>query len=137
MATLELPLFSGYLFCRFNPENRLPVLTTTGVVGVLGVARVPACIPEAEIENVRRVVEYGHSVERMPYVSGQTIRLLDGPLRGVEGVVIEVKKKNRIVVSINLLQRSVSAEIEANWQVVPAAAARAVANSHNWPSDRV
>jgi len=125
VVTLELPLFPGYLFCRFNPNNRLLVLTTMGVSGVVTVSRVPACIPDVEIENVRRVVEHGRSLKAMPYVSGQTIRVLDGPLRGVEGVVVSAKKKNRIVVSINLLQRSVSAEIEL-WQTAPATSSVAV-----------
>jgi transcription antitermination factor NusG len=106
-------LFPGYVFCRFNPQNRLPVLTTPGVVDLVGCGKVPVPIPEEEIERVRKMVQSGLLVSPWPYLElGQTVLIERGPLTGMEGILEEVKGKCRLVVSINLLKRSISAEVE-------------------------
>jgi transcription antitermination factor NusG len=106
-------LFPGYVFCRFNPNDRLPILTTPGVVEVVGFGRMPEHVPDAEIERVRKMVDSGLLVTPYPYVQvGQAVLIERGPLSGVEGILAEVKGKLRLVVSINLLQRSVSAEVD-------------------------
>jgi transcriptional antiterminator NusG len=106
-------LFPGYIFCRFDPNDRLPVLTAPGVVDLVGFGKVPEPIPDAEIERVRRMVDSGELVTPYPYVQvGQAVLIERGPLTGVEGILVEVKGKVRLVVSVNLLQRSVSAEVD-------------------------
>ena len=106
-------LFPGYVFCRFNPQNRLLVLTAPGVVDVVGWGKVPEPIPDEEIERVRKMVESGVLVTPWPYLElGQTVLIEQGPLAGTEGILIEVKGRCRLVVSINLLKRSISAEVE-------------------------
>lgn len=106
-------LFPGYLFCRFDPNDRLPIVTAPGVVDVVGFGKSPQEIPDAEIDRVRRMVDSGLPIAPYPYVEvGQTVLIERGPLAGVEGILVEVKGKARLVVSINLLQRSVSAEID-------------------------
>jgi transcription antitermination factor NusG len=106
-------LFPGYIFCRFDPNDRLPILTVPGVVDVVGFGKAPQHIPEAEIERVRRMVESGLLVTPYPYVQvGQAVLIERGPLSGVEGILAEVKGKARLVVSVDLLRRSVSAEVD-------------------------
>jgi len=106
-------LFPGYIFCRFDPSERLPVLTAPGVVDVVGFGKMPEPIPQAEIERVRRMVDSGLLVTPYPFVRvGQAVLIERGPLSGVEGILVEVKGKVRLVVSVNLLQRSVSAEVD-------------------------
>jgi len=106
-------LFPGYVFCRLNPNDRLPVLTAPGVVDLVGFGRVPTPIPEDEIERVRKMVESGLLVSPFPFVKvGETVLIERGPLAGVEGILVEEKGRYRLVVSINLLQRSVSAEVD-------------------------
>ncbi len=106
-------LFPGYVFCRFNPNDRLPILTAPGVVEVVGFGKVPEHVPETEIDRVRRMVESGLLVTPCPYVQvGQSVLIERGPLSGLEGILLEVKGTLRLVVSINLLQRSVSAEVD-------------------------
>jgi len=106
-------LFPGYVFCRFNPNDRLPILTVPGVVDVVGFGKQPEHIPDAEIERVRRMVESGLLVAPYPYVEvGQPVLIEQGPLSGVEGILVETKGKTRLVVSVNLLRRSVSAEVD-------------------------
>jgi len=109
-------LFPGYVFCRLNPHDRLPVLMIPGVVGLVGFGNGPAAIPEKEIESVRKMVASGLLIGPWPFLeAGQTVLIERGPLRGVEGILQEVRHAFRLVVSVHLLQRSVSAEVDRNW----------------------
>lgn len=112
-------LFPSYVFCRLNPDDRLPVLTVPGAVNLLSFGAGPAPVPDQEIENVRMLVQSGLPVSPFPFLTvGQRVRLERGPLAGIEGILELVKGTSRLVVSINLLQRSVSTEVERGW-VVP------------------
>ena len=110
---VQAPLFPGYLFCRFNVCDRLPVLITPGVISVVGTGRMPIPVEESEIEAIQRMVSTGMHVEPCPYLEvGQRVRIEDGALSGVEGVLTSFKGSQRIVVSISLLRRSVALEID-------------------------
>ncbi len=110
---IEQYLFPGYIFCRFDPRDRLPVLTAPGVVDLVGFGKTPERIPDQEIERVRRMVESGLLVTPYPFLDvGQPVLIERGPLTGLEGILVEAKGKHRLVISINLLQRSVSAEVD-------------------------
>ena len=110
---VPVPLFPGYLFCRFNVCDRLPVLITPGVISVVGAGRIPIPVEEAEIEAIQRMVSMGMRVEPCPYLEvGQLVRIADGALSGIEGVLTSFKGTRRIVVSITLLRRSVALEID-------------------------
>jgi transcriptional antiterminator NusG len=109
-------LFPGYVFCRLNPLDRLPVLTAPGVVDLVGFGKIPAPVPDREIEIVRRMVQSGLFVMPWPFLElGHRVLIERGPLAGVEGILDEVKGKCRLVVSVQLLQRSVSAEVDRDW----------------------
>ncbi len=111
---IERPLFPGYVFCRFDPNHRLPILTTPGVLNVVGVAKTPAPIPEAEICAVQKIVQSSLAVQPWPFLQvGQRVLIERGALAGTEGILLEVKNQFRIVVSISLLQRAIAAEIDA------------------------
>jgi transcription antitermination factor NusG len=113
---IEQFLFPGYVFCRLDPNDRLPVLTAPGVVGLVGCGRIPTPIPDHEVERIRRMVQSGLLVTPWPFLElGQTVLIEQGPLAGVEGILEEVKGKYRLVVSINLLRRSVGAEVDRHW----------------------
>ena len=119
---MEQFLFPGYVFCRLDPSQRLPVLKAPGVVDLVGFARVPAPIPDVEIESIRRMVQSSLLVMPWPFLEvGNKVLIERGPLAGVEGILDEVKGKCRLIVSVNLLQRSVSAEVDRSW-VRPVAA---------------
>jgi len=113
---LDQFLFPGYVFCRFNVEHRLPVLTTPGVVSLVGFGKTPSPIPENEIQGIRRMVDAGLLITPWPFLQvGQRVAIERGPLEGVEGILQQVKGKLRLVVSICLLQRSISAEVDRDW----------------------
>jgi transcription termination/antitermination protein NusG len=122
--TMEQFLFPGYVFCRLNPDDRLPVLMMPGVVNVVGFGNQPAAIPDQEIDDVRKMIRSGLLVTPWPFLSvGQTVVLERGPLAGVEGILQQIKKTFRLVVSVQLLQRSVSTEVDRAW-VRPVSASR-------------
>jgi len=113
---LELPLFPGYLFCKFNPLDRLPILMTPGVLQVVGNGKNPIPVDDAEIVTLRMVMRSG--LPRQPWPSpqvGQRVRLEYGPLSGVEGILQSFKGGRRIVLSVALLQRSVAVEVDESW----------------------
>lgn len=113
---VELPLFPGYLFCRFDPLFRLPILTTPGVLAVVGCGKMPVPVEEHEIEAVKAVVASGLPARPWPFVQpGEAVYIEEGPLRGVSGTVRNIDDKQQFVVSVSLLQRSVSVAIDPNW----------------------
>jgi transcription antitermination factor NusG len=113
---LELPLFPGYLFCRFDVQVRLPILTTPGVISIVGTGRAPVAICDQEIDAIQAVIRSGLHVQPWPQlVVGSRVVIEEGPLKGLEGVAMDVKKKYRLFVSVPLLQRSVSVEIDREW----------------------
>ncbi len=112
----ELPLFPGYLFCRLSGESRLPLLTTPGVLGLVGIGKVPLPVDDAEIAAIQAMVQSGLVAEPCPFISlGDRVRLEEGPLAGLEGFYVENRKQHRIVVSVTLLQRSIGIEIDRDW----------------------
>jgi transcription antitermination factor NusG len=113
---LDLPLFPGYLFCRLDVEKRLPILTTPGVISIVGMGKIPVSISEQEIEAIRIVVHSGLPILPWPRLTvGTRVVIEKGPLKGIEGVTLDVDRKFRLLVSVALLQRSVSVEIDRDW----------------------
>src|SRR5713101_1802136 len=110
---LTAPLFPGYVFCQFDPHNRLPVLVTPGVIAVVGRGRIPVPVEDSEIEAIQRMISSGLRAEPWPYLEvGQRVRIDDGALSGLRGILLSFKGTRRIVVSVSLLRRSVSLEID-------------------------
>lgn len=115
-ATVDVPLFPGYLFCRMRMEARLPILVTPGVVRIVSSGKTLLPVEDSEIESIRRVIAAGLEREPWPYVQlGEQIDIPSGPLRGLRGTVTEIRGKCRLIVSVTLLQRSIAVEIEGGW----------------------
>ena len=111
----ELPLFPGYVFCRFDVNSRLPILVTPGVMLIVGCAKVPLPVEDSEIAALQSIVSSGLQSEPWPYLRiGQRVRIERGSLEGVEGILLATKPQ-RLVVSVTILQRSVAVEIEETW----------------------
>jgi transcription antitermination factor NusG len=113
--SFEIPLFPGYLFCRFDPAMRLPVLTTPGVLQVVGAGKTPIPVADDELLALRRVMETGAPmIPHEFWQSGRKGRIHSGPLAGIEGIVVNAKPPVRLVLSVSLLQRSVLVEVDAD-----------------------
>jgi transcription antitermination factor NusG len=113
---IQVPLFPGYVFCRLDAMYRLGVLTTPGVVSIVGFGKEPAIVADSEIEAIQAIIRSNLNAQPWPFVAvGRKVMLERGPLKGLEGIVAEVKNDVRLVVSLTLLQRSVSVEVERDW----------------------
>jgi len=98
--------------------ERAPVLSTPGVVSIVSFGADPIPIPDVEIHGVRTMLRSGLAAEPCVFVNvGDRVSVKQGPLAGVSGIVIALKGKLRLVVSVPLLQRSVSAELDRDWVV--------------------
>ncbi len=115
------PLFPSYVFARFAPRALSPVLGTSGVASVVRLNGKPAPISDEEIENVRRfaaaVTETGLDPQPTPLVSeGQSVRIVSGPLCGVEGRVVERRGRGRVlVVGIRAIGQGLKLEVDEAW----------------------
>ena len=108
----ELPLFPGYVFCRFNVLTRLPILITPGVTQILGTGNTPLALSEEEIVSLRAAIHADIPLQPFPFIqAGQRVRIEEGALKGLVGLVVKIKDCLRLVLSITLLQRSVLLEI--------------------------
>ncbi|HET7106141.1 MAG TPA: UpxY family transcription antiterminator [Candidatus Acidoferrum sp.] len=113
---VEQPLFPGYLFCRFDFENRRPVITTPGVLQIVGYGRTAIAVSEEEIQSLQLAVSSGIPKQPWPYLEvGQRVRVNYGTLSGLEGILVNVKGNHRVILSVTLLQRSVAMEVETSW----------------------
>ena len=110
---VEAPLFPGYVFCRFDVHNRLPVLITPGVISVVGRGNTPVAVDDTEILSIQAAIGSGIHMEPWPYVEiGERIRIKDNILDGMEGILTSFKGSDRVVISVTLLRRSVALEID-------------------------
>jgi len=112
----ELPLFPGYVFCKFDPLNRFPVVSIPGVVNVVGIGKTPVSVEESEIAGIKAAVQAGLSRQPWPFLEiGSKVRVEDGPLRGVEGILVGFRGERRLVLSVTLLQRAVAVQMDEDW----------------------
>jgi transcription antitermination factor NusG len=116
---LQLPLFPGYIFCRLDPSRRVPVLQTPGVRSIVSFGTEIIPIPDEELGRVQQMIASGVAVEPWPYLrDGQRVRVEHGPLAGLEGTLSEVRNTWRVVVGLDLLQRSVAVQLDRS-QITP------------------
>jgi transcription antitermination factor NusG len=114
--SVELPLFPGYVFSRFEPRCRVPILAIPGVLYVVGAGGAFLPVEDSEIAALQSIVRSGLPAHPWPFLqTGQAIRIDGGPLCGLSGRLLEFKGAHRLVVSVALLQRSVAVEVESEW----------------------
>ena len=114
---VRIPMFGGYLFLRhaMDKASYLEVYKARGLVRILGERwdRL-AAVPDSEIEAIQKLIHSGHTVLPYPYLrQGQRVRITKGPFADVEGILVRVNpKKGLLVVSVDLLQRSVAVHLD-------------------------
>ena len=112
---IDWPLFPGYCFARFDPENALSVLKCSGVVNIVGVEGRPAPIPDIELQSIRVLVGSDLQYDPCPLIrEGMMVEVAHGPLRGVVGrLVRKDTPRARLVLSVDLIGQAVSVEVDA------------------------
>jgi len=113
LKKVEIAMFSGYLFCRFDFNRRLPVLLTPGVEYVVTPFGHKQPVEEAEINAIRRAVQSGRDVEPWPYLeAGDQVQIKCGALAGLAGPLVRHRGSERLVLSVHALQRSIAVAID-------------------------
>jgi len=113
-VTLDLPLFSGYIFVRIAARDKGAVERVPGVLCLLSFNGALAAISNEEIERLQKVAELWNA-EPYPYLTkGKRVRVCSGPMDGVEGIVLHRKGKVRIVISVDSIMRSFQVEVDAS-----------------------
>jgi transcription termination/antitermination protein NusG len=116
---IRLPMFPGYLFVQLptaDNQARIDILKTAGVVKILGTTRgnVPIPVPDEKIEAIQRLVNSNVEIQHFRYPRiGERARILDGPFREIEGIVVKADpRKDLFVITIEILQRAVAIEMQ-------------------------
>jgi transcription antitermination factor NusG len=111
--TIEKPIFTGYVFCRFHFEDRVKLLSGPGVLRIVGYGRTPMPVDDHEMAAVQTLSTTELPLRECPYLNeGDFVRLEGGSLDGLVGRFVEARAGARVVVSVTILQRSVAVEID-------------------------
>jgi transcription antitermination factor NusG len=114
--TIEAPLFPGYLFASFDNHFTLPIVACPGVVHILCRGNTPEVVDPSEMFALQTVARKAHVLLPCPvFNSGEKVKIRQGPLADVEGIVVRDDGRPRLIVSVSLLQRSVVAEVDRDW----------------------
>jgi transcriptional antiterminator RfaH len=114
----QRPLFPGYLFCRCGPEITGRIVTTPGVIRIVGAGKTPIPVSEEEVTSIRTLVSANVAVRPWRYLpAGTLVRIENGPLKGVQGILIAEGSRSRLVVSISILQRSTAVTLDSDTSI--------------------
>jgi transcription antitermination factor NusG len=110
---LQLPLFPGYIFVYMTLQQRFEVLNLPGAVRFVAFNGCPAALSEVELLRLRNGLDQGLCAQPHPYLKiGRRVRVRSGPLAGLEGLLVRKKERYRLVLSIDLIMRSVAVEVD-------------------------
>ena len=113
VKTVELPLFPGYVFCRFQRPERTAVLTTPSIVSIVSFGAHPAIVEDAEIEAIQKAVRSNRPLRPWPNLPlGTTVRVTQGVLEGVTGTLVCERGHFRVVLSVSLVNSSVAVDVD-------------------------
>lgn len=113
-VVLERPLFPGYVFVHISPSERVGVLELSGVISIVGTTRQPTPLPDEDIERLRSGLHLVHAEPHPALTMGETVRIRRGPLQGMTGVVARQKNSFRVVLTVDLIMKSVAVEVCAD-----------------------
>lgn len=109
---LSLPLFPGYVFVHLELRERLKVLQVPGVVRLVGFNGQPTAVPAEDVARIREFLGQGFRAEPHPFMTvGRRVLVQSGPLAGMEGIILRRKSRTRLVISFELIQRSMAVEV--------------------------
>jgi transcription antitermination factor NusG len=128
------PLFPGYLFCKFDVQVRMPILTVPGVMNVVSVGKLPLPLDNNEIESLRVLLNSNLPIGPHPYLKvGDQVVISNGPLAGASGCIVQTDCR-RLVVSITILQRAVAVDVSSDWIEKAPKQARTTDTTSVWKS---
>ena len=111
-VTLEMPLFPGYIFVRLPFVDRAKVLTVPNIVSLVGNRNSPAVVSQEEIKWIKCGLDHGKAMPHSYLAAGERIKVVAGPLRGMEGILLRRQNGARVVVCLDSITRSFVVEVE-------------------------
>lgn len=110
---ISLPIFPCYLFVQTGLERKLSILETPGVFWLVETGGRPCEVPDTEIDAIRKATQSSAKIEPHPYLQcGDRVRVREGSLNGIEGILARVKNRCRVVLSVHLLQKAIAVEVD-------------------------
>ncbi len=110
---MPIAAFPGYLFCRIDLTERVRILSTPGVQYLVGSERTPEAIDDQVVSSLQKAFSRAERASLISYLhAGDLVRILDGPMAGATGILLRSKTQQRLVISVNILQRSVAVEVD-------------------------
>ena len=110
---VEEPLFPGYVFCRSQSNLMEIIRSSPGIIRIVAFGGRPHPVPDKEIEALQQIVRGKREYSAFPYLSmGQKVQVISGPLTGIIGIIAEFKNRERVVISLDVIMKSVSVEID-------------------------
>ena len=110
---VEQPLFPGYVFCRSQSNLMEVIRDSPGIIRIVAFGTKPHPVPDKEIEALQQIVQGKREYSVFPYLNvGQKVRVISGPLTGISGTIMKFKNRDRLVISVDVIMKSVSVEID-------------------------
>ncbi len=124
VSVVEEPLFPGYVFCRSQSNLMEIIRGSFGIIRIVAFGGRPHPVPDKEIEALQQIVRGKREYSAFPYLNvGQKVRVISGPLTGVSGTIMQFKNRDRLVISLEVIMKSVSVEIDQSEVALVQAAA--------------
>jgi transcription antitermination factor NusG len=112
---VDTPLFPGYVFVKMDVKERMRVVVISGVVRMVGYGNHPSPIPQSDMEIITNCLQLGNLAKPTSFLAlGCKVRVVSGPLQGLEGILLRKKGVARLVLSVNMIQSSVAVEVDEN-----------------------
>ena len=113
---VEFPLFSSYLFAKIEIKNSIFVLQTNGVSSLVKFGEVIAIVQDEVVNAIKLAIDGGYQLTPAEYfIAGNAVEVIEGPMRGVKGIVVQLKGKDRLVIKIDAIQQALSIDIDTRF----------------------
>ena len=113
---VEFPLFRSYVFAKIELKNSLFVLQAMGVHHIIKFQGNISIIPDEIIQNIKSMINGGFTIEQVKYfVKGDEVIVVDGPLKGMEGIVVNIKNENKLVLKVAAIQQAIAVQIHPGY----------------------
>ena len=113
---VEFPLFRSYVFAKIELKNSIYILQTMGVHHIIKFQGNISIIPDEIIQNIKSMIDGGFTVEQVEYfVKGDEVIVVDGPLKGMDGIVVKIKNENKLVLKIEAIQQAIAVQIHPGY----------------------
>lgn len=113
---VEFPLFRSYVFAKIELKNSIYILQTMGVHHIIKFQGNISIIPNEIIQNIKSMIDGGFTVEQVEYfVKGDEVIVVDGPLKGMDGIVVKIKNENKLVLKIEVIQQAIAVQIHPGY----------------------